>query len=176
MPDGDPAEGADEITDLHVENVDEAALKGAALQEDSAAVLQTLVAVHDHVDLGVGACTPHISSHHLHVVYDSYKQMPAFRLTSANLRLACVKCSSPIGCTDPTSTSLCILPSSSSMANHRFTGNSYTSLFPMSSMTTCRDTHVSFQMHVCRRTDVVYIHRPCPGTIRQTSLCCCGRW
>lgn len=79
MPDGDPAEGADQIADLHVENVDEAALKRAALQEDFAAVLHTLVAVHDHVDLGVGAGPPHISSHHLHVVDDSYKQRQTFQ-------------------------------------------------------------------------------------------------
>lgn len=74
VPDGDPAEGADQITDLHIERVDEAALKRATLQEDLAAVLQTLVAVHDHVDLGVGASTPHVPGHHLHVVYDSYEQ------------------------------------------------------------------------------------------------------
>lgn len=35
---GDPAERAEQVTDLHVENVDESALKSAALQEDFAAV------------------------------------------------------------------------------------------------------------------------------------------
>lgn len=71
MPDGDPAERADQFADLHVENVDEGALERTALQEDFAAVLYALGAVHDHVDLRVGACTPHISSHHLDIVYDS---------------------------------------------------------------------------------------------------------
>lgn len=45
-----------------------------------------------------------------------------------------------MGCVAPTSTSLWIFPSSSSMANQRLTGNSYTSLFPMSSTLTCRQT------------------------------------
>lgn len=41
------------------------------------------------------------------------------------------------------------------MANQRFTGNSYTSLFPMSSMTTCGDTAViSFR---CVRVNTTYI-------------------
>lgn len=71
MADGDPAEGADQLADLHVENVDEATLKRTALQEDLATVLRTLGSVHDHVDLGVGARTPHISSHHLHIVNNS---------------------------------------------------------------------------------------------------------
>lgn len=71
MPDGDPAEGADELADLHIENVNEATLKRAALQEDFAAVLQALGAVHDHVDLRVGARAPHISGHHLHIVNNS---------------------------------------------------------------------------------------------------------
>lgn len=72
MPDGDPAEGADELADLDVENVNEATLERPALQEDFATVLQTFRAVHDHVDLGVGACAPHISSHDLYVVNNSY--------------------------------------------------------------------------------------------------------
>lgn len=71
MADGDPAEGADQLADLHVENVNEAALERAALQEDLAAVLHALGAVHDHVDLGVGARAPHISGHHLHIVNNS---------------------------------------------------------------------------------------------------------
>lgn len=71
VPNGDPAEWADQFTDFHVENVDETALKSAALQEDFATVFYTLVAVHDHVHLRVGACTPHISSHHLYIVNNS---------------------------------------------------------------------------------------------------------
>lgn len=42
---------------------------------------------------------------------------------------------------DPTNISLCIFPSPSSMANQRLTGNSYTSLLPISSITTCRRHH-----------------------------------
>lgn len=72
MPDGDPAEGADELADLNIENVNEATLERTALQEDFATVLQAFGAVHDHVDLGVGACTPHISGHDLYIVNNSY--------------------------------------------------------------------------------------------------------
>lgn len=71
VPDGDPAERADQFTNLHVKNVDETAFKRTTLQEDFATVLQALGAVHDYVDLRVGTCTPHISSHHLDIVYDS---------------------------------------------------------------------------------------------------------
>lgn len=75
MPDGDPAEGADEFADLHVENVNEATLERTALQEDFAAVLQAFGAVHDHVDLGVRACAPYISSHDLYIVNNSYRMI-----------------------------------------------------------------------------------------------------
>lgn len=47
---------------------------------------------------------------------------------------------SPIGCVAPTNTSLCILPSPSSKANQLYTGNSYNSLLPMSSITTYTGT------------------------------------
>ena len=70
MSDGDPAQGADQLSHLHVEDVDEAPLEGPALQEHLATVPQTLGAVHDHVDLRVGARPPHIACHHLDVVHD----------------------------------------------------------------------------------------------------------
>lgn len=72
VPDGDPTEGADQFANLHIENVNVPTLESPALQEDFAAVLQALVTVHDHVDLRVGASTPHISSHHLYIINDSY--------------------------------------------------------------------------------------------------------
>lgn len=71
VPDGDSAEWADQFANLHVENVDETTLESTTLQEDFATVLHTFGAMHDHVDLRVGACTSHISSHHLYIVYDS---------------------------------------------------------------------------------------------------------
>lgn len=45
--------------------------------------------------------------------------------------------SSPVGWLPPTRTSLWIFPSSSSTANQRLIGNSYTTLFPISSTITC---------------------------------------
>lgn len=45
--------------------------------------------------------------------------------------------SSPVGWLPPTKMSLWIFPSSSSTANQRLTGHSYTILFPRSSTTTC---------------------------------------
>lgn len=51
MPDCDPAKGADELTDLHVENVDQTTLKSSSFQENLAAVFDALGSVHDHVDL-----------------------------------------------------------------------------------------------------------------------------
>lgn len=51
VPDGDPAERADQFANLHVKNVDETTLESTTLQEDFATVLQALGAVHDHVDL-----------------------------------------------------------------------------------------------------------------------------
>lgn len=63
---------------------------------------------------------------------------------------------SPMGCIEPTNTSLCILPSSSSMANQRFTGNSYTSLFPMSSITTWINTQrTAVIIHMFRHGAIV---------------------
>lgn len=72
MPDCDPAKGADELTDLHVENVDQTTLKSSSFQENLAAVFDALGSVHDHVDLWVGSCTSDVSSHHLHIVHNSY--------------------------------------------------------------------------------------------------------
>lgn len=72
VSDGDPAEWADQFKNLHIENVNETTLESTALQEDFAAVFYALGAMHNYVDLWVGARTPHISSHHLYVVYNSY--------------------------------------------------------------------------------------------------------
>lgn len=72
MANGDPAEGAEQGGDLHVEDVDEPPLKLPPLQEHLPAVLQPLGAVHDDVDLGVGASAPDVPCHHLDIVHNAW--------------------------------------------------------------------------------------------------------
>lgn len=71
MADGDTAEGAEQGGDLHIEDIGEAALKLATLQKHLPTVLQALGAVHDYVNLGVGAGTPDIACRHLDVVHNA---------------------------------------------------------------------------------------------------------
>lgn len=60
VPDGDPAQGAEEHSQLDGEDVRAAAVKHAPLQEDFPAVLVPSGSVHDHVDFGFGPSPPHV--------------------------------------------------------------------------------------------------------------------
>ena len=60
MPDGDPTQGAEEDSQLDVEDVHAATVKHTAFQEDFAAVLIPSGPIHDQVDFGFGPSPPDI--------------------------------------------------------------------------------------------------------------------
>ena len=62
MSNGDPAQWAEEDSQLDVEDVCAATVKHTTLQEDFPAVLIPSGPVHDQVDFGFGPSTPDIPS------------------------------------------------------------------------------------------------------------------
>lgn len=62
MSDGDPTQGAEEDSQLDVEDVCAATVKHTALQEDFPTVLVPSGPVHDQVDLGFGSSPTDIPS------------------------------------------------------------------------------------------------------------------
>lgn len=62
MSDGDPAQWAEEDSQLDVEDVSAATAKHTALQEDFPTVLISSGPEHDQVDFGFGPSTPDVPS------------------------------------------------------------------------------------------------------------------
>lgn len=72
MPNGDPTQGAEEDSQLDVEDVCAGPVKHSTPQEDLPAVLTAFGSVHDQVDFGFGPSPPDIPSEDGDNIRDSW--------------------------------------------------------------------------------------------------------